>query len=168
MLTSVPTLQWIESLAEQELHILGGNRTSIDLLVTKQEVLKLETVSVLRSLSAIFGFLVNSFNYRVENPELQIRILREGEPMERFSLSRNQLRMTLYTLKPGVIQIQCEKLKWDEAAKEERAGLLFSGAIEAYFGSFFEVHWNFLETVITPEQIARHYLTEFIQSSRLC
>jgi hypothetical protein len=44
--------------------------------------------------------------------------------------------------------------------------MMFSGLVEAKFGAFHDVEWYFLGNPIGAEQLARHYLTEFIQISR--
>jgi hypothetical protein len=43
---------------------------------------------------------------------------------------------------------------------------MFSAVIEAQFETFDDVAWLFLGTPINAEQVARHYLTEFIQATR--
>ena len=44
--------------------------------------------------------------------------------------------------------------------------MMFSGRVEAKFGTFHDVEWYFLGNRVNAELLARHYLTEFIQVSR--
>ena len=162
MVTSNRTIKWIESLAEQELSICSGERVSIDLLTTKDEVLSVETTSFLRELNQQFDYLVKLFDLRVNQEALKIKILKSDELLDGFILSRNELRLTVTKPRLGVVQITCDK----RLIGESRPSVMFSGVVEAKFGTFHDVEWHFLGSQVTAEQLARHYLIEFIQVSR--
>ncbi len=162
MVTSNRTIKWIESLAEQELSIRSGERSSIDLLATKDEVLSVETTSFLRELNQHFEYLVKLFDLRVNQEALKIKILKNEDFQEGFSLLRNELRLLVGKPRLGVVQFTCDKRITGEA----RSSVMFSGVVEAKFGTFHDVEWHFLGSQVTAEQVARHYLTEFIQVSR--
>lgn len=162
MITSNRTIKWIESLAEQELSIRSGERASIDLLATKDEVLSVETTSFLRELNQHFDYLVKLFDLRVNQDALKIKIQPISDVGEGFCLLRNELRLLLTKPRLGVVQITCDKRR----AGETRTSVMFSGVVEAKFGVFHDVEWHFLGSQVTAEQVARHYLTEFIQVSR--
>lgn len=166
MLTSNRTIKWVENLADQELLITAGERGSIDICTTKDEVLVVETATFVRDLFFHFEYLVELFNSRVNRPPLQIKLTRQGERLEGFALSRNRHRLILFQSQPGAVQLQCDKLIGDEGSRDNRTSLMFSGLIEAKFGAFHDVEWVFLGNPIGAEQVARHYLTEFIQVSR--
>lgn len=166
MFTSNRTIKWIENLAEQELLINAGQRVSIDILTTKEEVLTAETATFVRDLYYHFEYLIQLFNLRVSHPSLQIKLARNSEHLDGFSLSRNGMRLSLTKSQPGVVQLQCDKLIREEESRSNRTSMMFSGLIEANFGTFHDVEWNFLGSRVAAEQVARHYLTEFIQVSR--
>jgi hypothetical protein len=162
MVTSNRTIKWIESLAEQELSIRSGERASIDLLATKDEVLSVETTSFLRELNQQFDYLVRLFDLRVNQDALKIKILKNEDILEGFTLLRNELRLLVTKPRLGVVQITCDK----RLTGDSRPSVMFSGVVEAKFGIFHDVEWLFLGSQVTAEQVARHYLTEFIQVSR--
>jgi len=162
--TSNRTIKWIESLAEQELSIQAGDRSSIDLCATKDEVLSVESATFIRDLYYHFDYLTRLFNMRVMEEAMQLKTSKHAEGNEGFVVSRADRRLTVSSGKPGVIQLHCEKRL--DAGSSNRTSLLFSGVIEAQFGLFHEVEWSFLGNRVAPEQVARHYLTEFIQVSR--
>lgn len=162
MVTSNRTIKWIESLAEQELRIRAGERASIDLLATRDEVLSVETTSFLKELYQHVEYLVGLFDSRVNQESLKIRIQKIDEIQEGFTLVRNELRLLVVRPRLGVVQITCDK----RLAGEARPSVMFSGVVEAKFGVFHDLEWHFLGSQVTAEQIARHYLTEFIQVSR--
>lgn len=162
MVTSNRTIKWIESLAEQELSIRSGERSSIDILATKDEVLAHETTSFLRELNQQFDYLVKLFDLRVNQESLKIKIRKNEDILDGFSLFRNELRLLVAKPRLGVVQITCDT----KVTGTTRPSVMFSGVVEAKFGTFHDVEWHFLGSQVTAEQVARHYLTEFIQVSR--
>jgi hypothetical protein len=162
--TSNRTIKWIESLAEQELSIRSGDRVSIDLFKTKDEVLFVETATFIRDLYYHLDYLTGLFNLRVMDDSMVLRLTKLGDGTENFQVGRGDMRLLVSSAKPGVIQFQCEKRL--DPASPSRTSVMFSGVIEAQFGLFHEVEWSFLGSHVMPEQVARHYLTEFIQVSR--
>jgi hypothetical protein len=166
MSTSHRTIKWIENLADQERLIKAGERVSIDICTTKDEVLTVETTTFVRDLFYHLEYLSRLFNSRVHELSLEIKISR-SENLEGFALSRNRMRLTLGKAQLGVVKLTCEKIfDGDGLSKGNRASVMFSGLIEAKFGTFHDVEWYFLGSRVSAEQVARHYLTEFIQSSR--
>ena len=163
-MTSNRTIKWIESLAEQELSIRSGDRMSFDLCTTKDEVLSVETATFLRDLYIHVDYLTRLFNLRVNDESMQLKIGKPGEGQDGFHVSRGEMRLGILSCKPGVIQFQCEKRL--DPGSSNRTAVMFSGMIEAEVGLFHEVEWSFLGNRVVPEQVARHYLTEFIQVSR--
>lgn len=168
MSTSSRTIRWIEDLAEQEILISNGQRTSIDLGKTKDQVLGVETASYVRDLFYYFDYLTRLFNERVQQTNLQIRLTRMSDKLEGFHLVRNGMTLVLDSSSPGIIQFRCEKQVGVDGMGmgPSRKSVMFSGVVEAAFGAFDDVEWQFLGSRITAEQLARHYLTEFIQVSR--
>ena len=166
MHTSNRTIKWIESLADQELKINAGEKASIDICTTKEEVLSVETAIFVRELFNHFEYLVNLFNNRVSPSSLEIKLVRLGDHLEGFCLLRNQMRLSLCQTQPGMVQLQCDKLAAEGVASPVQTSMMFSGLIEAKFETFHDVEWYFLGSQISAEQVARHYLTEFLQVSR--
>jgi len=167
MFTSNRTIKWIENLADQELQISAGQKNSIDILNTKEEVLNVETATFVRDLYFHVEYLAELFNVKVSNEILQLRLSRTSEQAEGFCVSRNGMRLTLTKSQPGIIQLQCDKLIREEDSRSVKSSVMFSGLIESDFGPFHDVQWTFLGSPVTAEQVARHYLTEFIQVSRV-
>lgn len=163
MFTSDKTIKWIENLAEQECLIQLGEKASLDLCNAKEEVLTNETRSFVRSLFYHFEYLIRLFNARVEVPFLKIKILAKEENFNSFSISRNRVNLVITGSQSGAIHLQCNRADAGEAGVNS---VVFSGMIEARFETFHEVKWYFLDSAILPEQVARHYLTEFLQVSR--
>ena len=166
MSTNHRTIKWIENLAEQELSIRAGERASHDISLTKEEVLSVETVSFIRELFHHFEYMVRLFNLRVNQPTLQFKLLRNGERLDGFSIVRNGMKLVLNRTQTGLVQIQCDKLIAREGFAGTRSSVMFTGIVEARFGTFDDVEWHFLGNTVSAEQVARHYLTEFIQISR--
>jgi hypothetical protein len=166
MLTSNRTIRWIENLAEQELLIKSGEKASIDIGTTKEEVLAVETASFMRELFYQFEYLIQLFNSRVSQLPLQIKLVRGGEGPDGFCVSRNEMRLSVARPQPGIVKFQCDKILGPDSPGSARTSIMFSGSIEGEFGTFHDVEWTFLGSRVQAEQIARHYLTEFIQVSR--
>ncbi len=144
--------------------IRSGDRLSIDLCTTKDEVLSVETATFIRDLYYHFDYLTRLFNLRVNEEGMQLKIAKAGEAYEGFQVTRGEMKLAVLSGKPGAIQFQCEKRL--DPSSHSRTSTMFSGMIEAEFGLFHEVDWSFLGNRVAPEQVARHYLTEFIQVSR--
>jgi hypothetical protein len=159
------TIKWVENLAEQELLIYEGEKTSIDLTSSKEKVLGIETTSFIRDLFYHFEYLVRLFNFRVKNESLQIKISR-SDNLSNFFLLRHYMKLNVHRSQAGVVQFSCEKSNPNETEKHSKASVMFSGMAEAKFGAFYDVEWFFLGSRVNVEQVARHYLTEFIQISR--
>jgi hypothetical protein len=168
MPTSNRTIKWIENLAEQELLIHAGERASIDICTTKDEVLVSETIHLMRELFLHFEYLVRLFNSRMSDDGLQIRLLKNNDNSNGFLLRRNYHRLALTFFQPGVIHLSCDKILsgYEDPPSVQKTSVMFSGTVEGKFGLFHDVEWYFLGSRIGPEQLARHYLTEFIQTSR--
>lgn len=164
MATSDRTIRWVEDLAEQDLLVTSGEKGSIDLCKTKDEVLQVETAAFARELFTHFEYLTKLFNQRVANPMLQIKLM-QSEGYTSFSLTRNRMRLQVTGTRLGAIQLQCEKLV-EEDPRMSKTSVMFSGLLEAKFGTFHDLEWDFLGNPIGAEQVARHYLTEFVQVSR--
>lgn len=162
MFTSDRTIRWVESLADQEVSITSGRRSSIDICSTKDEVLASETVGFIRELHQHFEYLVKLFNARVRSDELCILLLRNSSGSDDFSLQRKELELQLTCQKSGSIQLKCVRKSSDNS----QVTVLFSGMVEAHFVHFHQVEWTFLASPISAEQLACHYLTEFVQTAR--
>jgi hypothetical protein len=76
------------------------------------------------------------------------------------------MRLAVTRPRPGVVKLQCDKQLPSEDAGPGKTSMMFSGVIEGAFGTFHDVEWTFLGSRVSAEQVARHYLTEFIQLSR--
>ena len=94
---------------------------------------------------------------------MEVRLLRNGDGGNGFSLSRFGMRLSVSPSGAGVIQIQCEKRMPDSSDPYSRPSVMFSGIVEAMFGVFHDVEWRFLGNPIEAHQVAQHYLTEFLQ-----
>jgi len=165
--TTNRSIKWIENLAAQEVLIKGGERASVDISHTKDEILEIETATFVRALYYHFQYLIRLFNFRVQQLGLEIKVARASDSIEAFSLSRNGMRLNLCRPQNGTIQLTCDKVLDDDGTKTgNKTSMMFSGLIEAKFGAFHDVEWFFLGSRVTSEQVARHYLTEFIQVSR--
>lgn len=164
MSTSSRTIKWIESLADQEKLIKAGEKASIDIGTAKDEVLTVETVSFVHDLFYHCDYLISLFNSRVEQSELQLKLTRETAGQ--FQLARNGMKLHVGTPQPGVVQLQCDKMISDPVTRQNKPSMMFSGRVEAKFGTFHDVEWYFLGNRVNAELLARHYLTEFIQVSR--
>lgn len=163
-MTSDSSIKWVENLAEQERLIFQGEKSSVDLTKTKEEVLAVSTASFFRQLFNQFEYLSRLFNSHLADRGPGIRLDRENELFESFALLRNATRLFISGHRPGFVHVQCEKKL--EGAGEMRSSVMFSGILEAKFATFDEVQWFFLGSPVTAEQVARHYLTEFLQTSR--
>jgi hypothetical protein len=163
MFTSDKTIKWVENLAEQECLIQLGEKSSVDLCNAKDEVLTNETSTFVRSLFYHFEYLTRLFNSRVEVPFLKIKIQSKGENFNSFSISRNRINLIVTGSQMGAIHLQCVR---EDSGQAGINSVVFSGLIEGRFETFHEVKWYFLDSSILPEQVARHYLTEFLQVSR--
>src|SRR5690606_34922690 len=129
------SIKWIENLADQELRIRSGERASIDICRTKDEVLLAETDAFLRDLYQQCENLVKLFNGRVKDDALQIKL---QFPLEEdkvgFRLIRNELTLTVSRSGLGVVQFSCRKRMADS-----RDTVMFTGVVEAVFGIFHDV-----------------------------
>jgi len=153
---------WIESLAAQENSILSGERTGLDISQTKEDILSLESSLFLQALYSQYESLVPLFNTKCPNPVAKLALsstLAEGK-MASFYIHRNAYRLILGKQSQGFINFRCEKDR-----EGETPHVLFSGTVEAVFGQFHEIHWDYLTSPITAEQLALHCFTEFIQTS---
>lgn len=163
MLTSNKTIKWVENLAEQECLIQLGEKSSLDICSVKDDILITETNAFIRALFYQFEYLIRLFNSKVDLPALKIKIHSREEGENRFALSRNRINLIITGTQIGVVQLQCER---DQISNPTASRVIFSGLIEARFDTFDEVQWYFLDNPISPEQVVRHYLTEFLQISR--
>ena len=159
--TSEPTPKWIENLAEQEFLLRAGDAV-FGSDISEKDKLVLETSHFMRQLQDHFAYMVDTFNLRMNQPELRIKNAEKGAEGEILSLSRNGLRLPVQVPQPGRIQFLCDKLPGDFGGKPS---VMFTGGVEAEFESE-DLRWQFLGNTISAEQLARHYLAEFLQTSR--
>lgn len=164
-MTSNRTIRWIENLADQEAGICRGERSFIDLCATKDDILQTETSAFVRDLKSNFEYLAELFNSRLADLTLQISVVRVEGRIPTFKLVRHGMLLSIWSPQPGSVQIRCDKVVSDETSAP-KTSLMMTGAIEGDFGSFHDLEWRFLGSPVTAEQVARHYLTEFIQLSR--
>ncbi|MBI4404519.1 MAG: hypothetical protein HY537_10175 [Deltaproteobacteria bacterium] len=165
MPTSDRSIRWIENLAMQERSIQSGQKSSIDLCQAKDDILTAETRAFVQDTCRHLEYLIALFNERIGMEPGQAQVCRIGNQSDFFAVSRNGMRLVLSAPRSGAIQIQCEKISLDDP-RRLRASVMFSGLVEARFGAFHEIEWYFLGSKVGPEQIARHYITEFLQASR--
>lgn len=166
MFTSDSTIKWIESLAEQEAQIHLGEKASVDILATKEEVLQFETTSFLRALESYFESLSKLFNARLGHQIYQIQMQKNREGHSLFYIQRNQMRLSVTQSKPGKIQFLCDKVSEENPLSQSPSSRIFSGIVEANFVHFNQVIWEFLGSPVDAEKLSCHYLTEFLQVSR--
>jgi hypothetical protein len=166
MFTSNRTIKWIENLADQELSIKAGERVSIDICTTRDEVLSAETATFVRELLFHLEYMVKLFNLRVSQNALQIKVQRPADASDGFLLIRNRMRLCVTRRQAGVVQIHTDKLLESQGLVASKTSVMSSGTIESRFGAFDDVEWIFLGSPVSAEQVARHYVTEFLQMSR--
>jgi len=155
---SVHSLRWVERLAEQESGVQAGERSQLDLYQVREEVLLLESTQFLRELRTALETLTKLFNGQMQ-PDAIIHIQNIPESKEGFSLTRLTTRVQFESARPGVIQVQTKRVAVENPIH------LATATLEAQFGPFDEVSWLFLGEKITSEQVARHFLTELVQST---
>lgn len=160
--TSDRSIRWIENLAEQELSISEGRSANVDICSTKEEVLLEETSHFLREIAHHLSYLSKLFNAKMEKVEFQIKVKRGSSPGDGLTLVRGDVRLHLRSQNAASVQLQC--LRSDLTQGKE--SVLSSGLIEAQFVTFHDIEWQFLGVRVTAEQVARHYMTEFLQVSR--
>jgi len=156
---SVHSLRWVERLAEQESGVQAGERSQLDLYQVREEVLLLESAQFLRELRTALETLTKLFNGQMLSAETKIHIQSIPESKEGFSLTRLTTRIQFESARPGVIQVQTKRVAVENPIH------LATATLEASFGAFDEVNWLFLGEKITSEQVARHFLTELVQST---
>lgn len=157
------SVKWIENLAEQEGLISAGKLSELDISRTKEEVLALSTTAFTRELKSFFAGCVKLFNSRMKQSSLTLSLGEFPDLIDGFFIQRGHCRLSFISHQPGTIQIQCEKT---HSGFLVQSSPVFSGQIQAKFVSFDDVGWFFLEKLVSPEQLCRFYLTEFIQVSR--
>lgn len=163
MFTSDKTIKWVENLAQQECLIQSGEKSALDICSVKDEILGTETGAFVRALYYQFEYLIRLFNVKVDLAELKIKIQTKEDNRNSFSVSRNRISLIVTGTQSGSVQLQCVR---EESGNLVSPRVIFSGVIEARFEAFDEVKWYFLDNLILPEQVTRHYLTEFLQLSR--
>ncbi len=156
---SVHSLRWVERLAEQESGVQAGERSQLDLYQVKEEVLLLESAQFLRELRTALETLAKLFNGQMLSVDTKIQIQNISDSKEGFALTRLTTRMQFESSRPGVIQVQTKRVAVENPIH------LSTATLEAQFGAFDEVNWLFLGEKITSEQVARHFLTELVQST---
>lgn len=166
MITSNRTIRWIENLADQESDVRRADRHFVDLGVPEDGLIESETAAFVRDLKKHFEYLVELFNSRVSESSLRIIFSETGGHPPVLKLSRHSMQLRVWTPKIGCVQIHCDKLL-SEPNSPNRTSLMMTGTIEAEFGSFRDLEWRYLDSPVNVEQIARHYLSEFIQLSRI-
>ena len=158
--------RWIESLADQERSIFLGERLSFDLGLTKEQVVQEETLRFLEEICQHFSSLSEAFNSRISDEDaLKLAVSSPELTQTVFWVSRKDMRLDVCANYHGVIKFQAHR-RTDPTLSWSRASLLFTGQVEVTFGPFNEVSWLLLGNEVSAEQIAQHYLTEFIQISR--
>lgn len=160
------TVSWIKNLASQECSIHAGERSSFDISLTRDAVLSTETLLFVHDLYTQIEHSIDIFNRECVLEDLKIKMSSPAHRFYSFALMRNSMRLNITSYQAGTIQFQCEK-NWTENIENTlKTSLMFSGLVEAKFGAFDEIQWLSLGVVVSAEQVARNYLSEFIQLSR--
>lgn len=159
-LTSDRSIRWIENLADQERSISEGRSSSVDICSTKEEVLLEETAGFLREIAHHLIYFAKLFNAKIDVPQLRVKVQKGNTAAEGVTLSRDGVRLFARSQTAASVQLQCLRIE------DSTESVLSSGLIEANFASFHDIEWQFLGARVTAEQVARHYMTEFLQVSR--
>jgi len=121
-------------------------------------VLLLESAQFLRELRTGLETLAKLFNGQM-SVDAKIQIQSLSDSRDGFSLTRLNTRVQFESSRPGVIQVQIKRVAVENPIH------LSTATLEAQFGAFDEVSWLFLGEKINSEQVARHFLTELVQST---
>lgn len=159
---SVNDRGWIYDLAKAEL--IPGRDPS-----EPQQILEEATIDFLNELRALYTDSVRSFNTLSENGQrfAEIKIYSVAQTATDFMMFRNQAKLVIIHVAPGVIQLSYSSHSPTAVAIDGvGAGSNQILEISAQMGPFRNIFWTFKGERVTIDEVARHSFVEFVRYSR--
>ena len=162
---------WIHELARAEVHPEAEKLLQLGSSFDSQQLVEESTIGFLTELRDCFTQSVRTFNaYSEGNTRFQeVKIYTIAQTVADFMIFRNQIKLVISNSAHGVIQLSY--------SHHQRASLAVNGQsqprplsppqeILARLGPFRTVDWVFQGEKVSPEQVAKFNLTEFVRATR--
>ena len=169
---------WIHELARGELHpeaeklLQLGQSTDPHQRVEESAI---DFLTELRELLTEYSRVFNSYSESGARFQ-EIKLYGIAQSAADFMLFRNQIKLIFMNSAHGVIQIHFSQhqrgglavdgLESSHGASPGVTGNIPSQELIAQIGAFREIFWTYHGEKVSPDQVARFYLGEFIKGSR--
>jgi hypothetical protein len=160
-------LNWLLDLAQAEIHpdaerVLGLSKSFDPTLIIEESAQNF--IATLREKMTEYSKFFNHYsNSGTQFQEIKIYSL--AQTTTDFMLFRNQMKLTVALAAPGTVQISfSQHLKSTPVLQQQ--GETTTIELQAQMNPFREVFWTYQGEVITAEQVAKYYFSEFIRVSR--
>ena len=161
--TDVPTgaLPWSSELAHQERQMERTGTVDYTNQYQKHEILRARTREFTAALQRLFRENVELFNESRRSGAHQIHVYRVNKTEEDFMLYRNGVKLIVSGSRAGRLCF----------AFNQYMGQIFAPTqtpiveVEAAWGPFDQLVWNYKGERVQPADIVRYFLTEFVRQS---
>jgi len=161
----IPTA-WIEGLALDELNMEESGVVNFNDHLNPLHDLEESSIRFVDTLRDHFEYCIDRFNEFRGNKEIgsQIKIFKISGTVNDFMLFRNSLRLIVGRKADDLVTVGFLSNKGGLYPSRIQENQL-PHEIRAHVGPFNKITWRFLNEVVDPEALVRHYLTEFIRKS---
>lgn len=160
---------WIRELVAADEQIEKSVMIDMNLGLDTQRILVSETVAFLLRLKTDFAEAAASFNELKPTALGRIKIYGIAKTHADFMLFRNGYKMIFSIKNAGLIGIRFHyvgNLAIPQPTQKENVTIVMDEELlEAKWGAFEEVMWNYKGMSFKPEYLVRHYMTNFIKES---
>lgn len=161
---------WIRELVSADEQLEKAVMIDMNLGLDTQRILVNDTIQFLLSLKTDFAEAAAAFNELKPSVLGRIKIYGIAKTHADFMLFRNGYKMIFSIKSAGVISIRFHyvgnmAIPQPNGQNEKVTIVMEEELLEAKWGAFEEVVWNYKGQSFKPHYLVRHYLTAFIKES---
>jgi hypothetical protein len=160
---------WIRELVAADEQIEKSVMIDMNLGLDTQRILVNETITYLLRLKSDFAESAAAFNEMKPSALGRIKIYGIAKTHADFMLFRNGYKMIFSIKNAGILSIRFHyvgNMAIPQPNQKENVTIVMDEElIEAKWGAFEEVIWNYKGLSFKPEYLVRHYMTTFIKES---
>ncbi len=160
---------WIRELVSADDQIEKSVMIDMNLGLDTQRILVSETIAYLLKLKTEFAEMAAHFNELKPTVLGRIKIYGIAKTHADFMLFRNGYKMIFSIKNAGLVGIRFHyvgNMAIPQPSQKENVTIVMDEELlEAKWGAFEEVIWNYKNSTFKSEYLVRHYMTQFIKES---
>lgn len=161
---------WVEGLALEELNMEESGVIQFNQHLNPEHYLEessLKFMQVLKDRFEVYASKFNEFRGGASNSN-HIKIFKISNTINDFMLFRNSLKLVIARKSRDLISIGFLSNTgglYSARLNHEQPAINMAHEVRAHLGPFNSISWRFNGEPVEPDNLVRHYLTEFIKHS---